>query len=53
MTYRDPITEFVESLYINFDFENARTKLRECEEVRYLSSNRRRALTFGLLHVFA
>ncbi|KAI9018467.1 eIF3 subunit 6 N terminal domain-containing protein [Hyaloraphidium curvatum] len=32
--YRDPITEFVESLYINFDFEKARTKLRECEEAR-------------------
>jgi len=31
--YRDPITEFVESLYVNFDFEKAQTKLRVCEEV--------------------
>ena len=31
--YRDPITEFVESLYVNFDFDKAQTKLRVCEEV--------------------
>jgi len=32
-TYRDPITEFVECLYVNFDFEGAQKKLRECELV--------------------
>src|SRR5687768_4060564 len=32
-TYRDAITEFLESLYINFDFEGAQTRLRECEKV--------------------
>jgi hypothetical protein len=32
--YRDPITEFLESLYVNFDFEGAQLKLRECETVR-------------------
>lgn len=31
--YRDPITEFVEALYVAFDFEGAQRKLRECEEV--------------------
>lgn len=31
--YRDPITEFLECLYIHFDFEGAQTKLRECETV--------------------
>ena len=31
--YRDPITEFIESLYIKFDFEGAQKKLKECEEV--------------------
>jgi translation initiation factor 3 subunit E len=31
--YRDPITEFVESLYVNFDFEGAQKKLRECRDV--------------------
>jgi len=32
-TYRDPITEFLEELYINFDFEAAQTKLRLCGKV--------------------
>jgi len=32
-TYRDPITEFLEALYVNFDFEGAQLKLRECEKV--------------------
>lgn len=31
--YRDPITEFVEALYLNFDFETAQHKLRLCQEV--------------------
>jgi len=31
--YKDPITEFLESLYVNFDFESAQQKLRECEAV--------------------
>jgi len=32
-TYRDPITEFLEDLYVSFDFEGAQRKLRECETV--------------------
>lgn len=32
-TYRDPITEFVECLCVNFDFDGAQQKLRECETV--------------------
>lgn len=32
-TYRDPITEFLEHLYVNFDFDGARQKLQECQEV--------------------
>merc|ERR1719209_2779325 len=32
-TYKDPITEFVECLYVSFDFDAAQTKLRECEIV--------------------
>ena len=31
--YRDPITEFVECLYVNFDFDGAQKKLRACEIV--------------------
>ena len=37
-TYKDPITEFVECLYVNFDFDSAQKKLRECESVRTTSS---------------
>lgn len=36
-TYKDPITEFVECLYVNFDFDSAQKKLRECESVRKAS----------------
>ena len=32
-TYRDPITSFIEDLYVNFDFKGAQQKLRECETV--------------------
>lgn len=32
-TYKDPITEFVECLLINFDFDSAQEKLRQCEQV--------------------
>ncbi|KAJ3179978.1 Eukaryotic translation initiation factor 3 subunit E [Gaertneriomyces sp. JEL0708] len=31
--YRDPITEFMECLNVNFDFEGAQQKLKECDEV--------------------
>jgi eukaryotic translation initiation factor 3 subunit E len=32
-TYKDPITEFIECLCVNFDFDGAQKKLRECVEV--------------------
>lgn len=32
-TYKDPITEFLECLFVNYDFERAQQKLLECEEV--------------------
>lgn len=32
-TYADPITEFVEALYVTFDFPGAQRKLVECSEV--------------------
>lgn len=32
-SYKDPITEFVESLYVNFDFDEAQSKLKECTTV--------------------
>jgi len=32
-TYKDPITEFLEALYVNFDFDDAQLKLAECEKI--------------------
>lgn len=32
-TYQDPITSFIKDLYVNFDFDGAQQKLRECETV--------------------
>lgn len=32
-SYKDPITEFLECLYVNYDFDGAQRKLRECEDV--------------------
>ncbi|KAG6469115.1 eukaryotic translation initiation factor 3 subunit E-like [Zingiber officinale] len=31
--YKDPITELLESLYVNYDFDEAQKKLKECEQV--------------------
>jgi len=31
--YKDPITEFVKCLHVNFDFDGAQQKLKECEQV--------------------
>ena len=33
-SYRDPVTEFIECLYVNFDFDGAQSKLAECEKVQ-------------------
>mmetsp|Transcript_5359 Transcript_5359/g.11874 ORF Transcript_5359/g.11874 Transcript_5359/m.11874 type:complete len:417 (+) Transcript_5359:50-1300(+) len=32
-TFRDPLTQFVECLYVKFDFEAAQERLKECEVV--------------------
>ena len=34
-SYRDPVTEFIECLYVNFDFDGAQSKLAECDKVMY------------------
>lgn len=34
--YKDPVTEFLECLYINYDFEGAQKKLKECEQVSFV-----------------
>ncbi|KAF9592573.1 hypothetical protein IFM89_016024 [Coptis chinensis] len=31
-SYKDPITEFLQFLYVNYDFDGAQQKLRECED---------------------
>lgn len=33
--YHDPITEFIECLYVKFDFNGAKDKLKECENVLF------------------
>ena len=35
-TYKDPITEFLECLYVNYDFNGAQQKLIECEQVNLM-----------------
>ena len=51
-TYSDPVTEFLECLYVNYDFEGAQKKLRECEEVRLgFSIMQQSRLLFGPLLV--
>ncbi|CAL5076403.1 unnamed protein product [Urochloa decumbens] len=32
-SYKDPITEFLECLYVKYDFDSAQQKLMECEQV--------------------
>ncbi|KAI4381525.1 hypothetical protein MLD38_007590 [Melastoma candidum] len=32
-SFKDPITEFLACVYVNYDFEGAQKKMRECEEV--------------------
>ena len=32
-SYRDPVTDFLSCLYLDFDFDEAQKKLRECEDV--------------------
>jgi translation initiation factor 3 subunit E len=34
-SYKDPITEFLECLYVNYDFDGAQQKLMECEQVTF------------------
>jgi translation initiation factor 3 subunit E len=34
-SYKDPITEFLECLYVNYDFDGAQKKLAECEQVSF------------------
>ncbi|KAL5648017.1 hypothetical protein ACJX0J_042372, partial [Zea mays] len=31
-SYKDPVTEFLECLYVNYDFDGAQQKLIECEQ---------------------
>ncbi|RLM85516.1 hypothetical protein C2845_PM04G07130 [Panicum miliaceum] len=37
-SYKDPITEFLECLYVNYDFDGAQQKLMECEQ-KFLNLN--------------
>lgn len=35
-SYKDPITEFLACVFVNYDFDGAQTKMKECEEVSSL-----------------
>ncbi|KAE7995456.1 hypothetical protein FH972_000245 [Carpinus fangiana] len=35
-SYKDPITEFLACVYVNYDFDGAQKKMKECEEVTIL-----------------
>ncbi|RLN36192.1 eukaryotic translation initiation factor 3 subunit E-like [Panicum miliaceum] len=35
-SYKDPVTEFLECLYVNYDFDGAQQKLIECEQFKRL-----------------
>lgn len=37
-SHEDPITEFLACIYVNYDFDGAQKKMRECEEVNFLNS---------------
>lgn len=55
-TYRDPITEFLEALYVNFDFEEAHVKLRQCDQVLqsdfFLVATRNEFIETARLYIF-
>lgn len=38
-SYKDPITEFLACVYVNYDFDGAQKKMKECEEVSFLYLN--------------
>lgn len=38
-SYEDPITEFLACIYVNYDFDGAQKKMRECEEVSFPTIN--------------
>ena len=37
-TFRDPVVEFLECLYVQFDFDGAQQKLRDCQQVFAIDS---------------
>lgn len=55
-TYTDPITRFIECLYVDFDFEQAQKQLGECEKVLandyFLNSLREEFLENARVFVF-
>lgn len=36
-SFADPITEFLACVYVNFDFDGAQKKMKECEDVSHFS----------------
>lgn len=38
-SFKDPITEFLACVYVNYDFDGAQKKMKECEEVSPLGQS--------------
>lgn len=36
-SYKDPIVEFLACVFVNYDFDGAQKKMKECEEVKQLT----------------
>lgn len=36
-SYKDPIIEFLACVFVNYDFDGAQKKMKECEEVTQLT----------------
>lgn len=47
-SYKDPITEFLACVYVNYDFDGAQRKMRECEEVSFLFLDATQSMIFPI-----
>jgi translation initiation factor 3 subunit E len=51
-SYKDPITEFLECLYVNYDFDGAQQKLMECDQVSLMLFESTMTIVFTELHMY-
>jgi len=51
-SYKDPVTEFLECLYVNYDFDGAQQKLMECDQVSLVLFLPNMTVVFIELHMY-